>query len=157
LVVSSVSSAALFLGCRKGKDLEPTPRNEAHAAPVGALEAGTESEPEVGAVEDLMREHGVIRRALVVYREAAARLRSESSAVPLDALEKTARLLRRFAEDYHETKLEEAHIFPAVKRAGGEASRDIDTLVAQHRRGREITDYVLAIASKPMSPASAQP
>src|SRR5271157_743897 len=34
-----------------------------------------DDEKEVSAVEDLMREHGVIRRALLVYREGASRLR----------------------------------------------------------------------------------
>jgi hemerythrin-like domain-containing protein len=99
-----------------------------------------------------MREHGVIRRALVVYREAAARLRAQPSAVPPDALRKAARLLRSFAEDYHEKQLEEAHIFPALKRAGGPIVQDVDMLVAQHQRGREITDYVMAVTGGPRGP-----
>jgi hemerythrin-like domain-containing protein len=49
-----------------------------------------------------------------------------------------------FGEEYHEKKLEEAYIFPAVKKAGGPASAYPDILVAQHQRGREITDYILA-------------
>ncbi len=32
-------------------------------------------EPDVTATEDLMREHGVLRRALLVYRESVSRLR----------------------------------------------------------------------------------
>ena len=36
-----------------------------------------DEEKEVGAVEDLMREHGVIRRAILVYREAATKLRAK--------------------------------------------------------------------------------
>jgi hemerythrin-like domain-containing protein len=115
------------------------------------------AENEVGAVEDLMREHGVIRRALVVYREAAARLRADASAVPIDALGKAAKLLREFAEDYHEKQLEEAHIFPELQRAGGKASSHVATLVAQHTRGREITDYLMAVAAAPMTAARAEP
>ena len=98
---------------------------------------------EVTAIEDLMREHGVLRRALFVYTEAAVRLRG-SSPVPPDALQKTAKLFRAFGEEYHEKKLEEAYIFLAVKRAGGEAARYPDILIAQHQRGREITDYLLS-------------
>ena len=105
-------------------------------------------EKEVGAVEDLMREHGVIRRALLVYRESAAKLRSNPSSVDPGALLKTARLFRTFGEDYHERKLEEAHIFPAVRKAGGPAAGYVDVLIAQHNRGREITDYILAVAGK---------
>jgi hemerythrin-like domain-containing protein len=100
---------------------------------------------EVTATEDLMREHGVLRRALFVYSESAAQLRKNPSMVMPDALHKTAKLFRAFGEDYHEKKLEEAYIFPAVKKAGGEAAGYPDILVAQHNRGREITDYILAV------------
>lgn len=105
-------------------------------------------EKEVGAVEDLMREHGVLRRALLANRESATRLRADSSDSDLQALQETALLFRNFGEDYHERKLEEAHIFPAVRKAGGLAASYIDTLIAQHHRGREITDYILAVTSK---------
>jgi len=54
---------------------------------------------EVTATEDLMREHGVLRRALLVYSEAATRLHSNPSAVAPDVLQKTARLFRAFGED----------------------------------------------------------
>jgi hemerythrin-like domain-containing protein len=102
-------------------------------------------EAEVTAVEDLMREHGVLRRALFVYSESAARLRAKPTVVVLVALSKTANLFRGFGEDYHEKKLEEAYIFPAVKKAGGPAAAYPDILIAQHQRGREITDYILTV------------
>jgi len=100
---------------------------------------------EVTAPEDLMREHGVLRRTLLVYTAAAAKLRTDSPAVPPDALQKAAQLFRAFGEDYHEKKLEEAYIFPAVKRAGGPAAAYPDILITQHQRGREITQYILAV------------
>jgi hemerythrin-like domain-containing protein len=93
-----------------------------------------------------MREHGVIRRVLVVYREAASRLRSRPDAVPLEALRRAATLMRTFGEDYHEKQLEEANIFPALVKAGALVAT-VNTLIAQHQRGREITAYVLATAS----------
>ena len=62
---------------------------------------------EVTAAEDLMREHGILRRALLVYQESAMRLRQDAASVPPDALEKAANLFRVFGEDYHERKLEE--------------------------------------------------
>ena len=92
-----------------------------------------------------MREHGILRRALLVYSEAAAKLRANPSVVAPDALQKTAMLFRTFGEEYHERKLEEAYIFPAVKKAGGPAGAYPDILVAQHAGGREITDYILAV------------
>ena len=100
---------------------------------------------EVGAVEDLMREHGVIRRALFVYSESAARIRAQQLPVPSEPLIKTAGLFRAFGEDYHEIRLEEVYIFPAVRKAGGEASKYVDVLIEQHKRGREITDYLLTV------------
>jgi hemerythrin-like domain-containing protein len=100
---------------------------------------------EVTATEDLMREHGVLRRALLVYTAAATKLHSNPSSIPPDALQKTAKLFRAFGEEYHEKKLEEAYIFPAVKQAGGEAATYPDILVTQHNRGREITDYIINV------------
>lgn len=99
---------------------------------------------DVSATEDLMREHGVLRRVLVVYREAARELRHGAAKFDAAALADAAELFRAFGEDYHESKLEEAHVFPAVKKAGGEAGALIDTLIAQHHRGREINAFVTA-------------
>lgn len=99
---------------------------------------------EVTAVEDLMREHGVLRRALFVYSETAARLRSNPSTVAPVALAKTAKLFRAFGEDYHEKKLEEKFIFPPLKWQGGRVAGLADVLISQHSRGREITDYIIA-------------
>jgi hemerythrin-like domain-containing protein len=100
---------------------------------------------EVTAVEDLMREHGVLRRALFIYSEAAISLRGNPLNVPPSTLQRTAKLFHSFGEEYHEKKLEEAYIFPAVKKAGGEAAAYPDILVTQHQRGREITDYVITV------------
>ena len=117
-----------------------------------------DKEPEVTATEDLMREHGVIRRALLVYQETVPKLRKNDNSVDAAALHRTAQLFRTFAEDYHERTLEEQHIFPVVRKMGPELSRYADILVAQHGRGREITDYILAVSGGPrISSAHAEP
>lgn len=108
-----------------------------------------QSEPEVTATEDLMREHGVIRRALLVYSQLTDQLRKSPGTVDAAALHKTAQLFRTFGEDYHERMLEEQHIFPIVRKTKGEAAKYPDILVAQHQRGREITDYALAVTNSP--------
>lgn len=105
-----------------------------------------ESQPDTTAVEDLMREHGILRRLIFVYRETAAMIRKAPTSLDLAALGQAAGLFRTFGEDYHERSLEEAHVFPMVKTSGGRASSLIDTLVAQHNRGRQITDFVAARA-----------
>ena len=93
-------------------------------------------EPEVTATEDMMREHGVIRRALLVYAQLADQLRKAPGAVDAAALHKTAQLFRTFGEDYHERMLEKQHIFPIVRKMKGEAAKYPDILIAQHQRGR---------------------
>jgi hemerythrin-like domain-containing protein len=102
---------------------------------------------DVGAVEDLMREHGVIRRILVVYSEVARKLAGTTS-IDAASLGDAARLFREFGEDYHERALEEQHIFPQLRAARSPASPLVDTLLTQHQRGRSVTDYVFSVASK---------
>jgi hemerythrin-like domain-containing protein len=152
-------AGALVTACRQETRAypEPAPR----AAPVHPLSADASDQSKddaeaLSATEDLMREHGVIRRILVVYRTLAIRLRTKPAAVPLEALQRAARLMHTFGEEYHERQLEEAHLFPAVAAAGGHAAAEIGTLLAQHQRGREITDYVLAITQKSLA-AAAEP
>jgi hemerythrin-like domain-containing protein len=120
--------------------------------------AESEKEPEVTATEDLMREHGVIRRALLVYYEVIPKLRQNPASIDAAALQQTAQLFRRFGEDYHERMLEEEHIFPLVRKQGGALARYADILTAQHRRGREITGYILAVTNGgKISSAHAEP
>jgi len=109
---------------------------------VPALAGCSGGDEDVGAVEDLMREHGVLRRAILVFRESAMRL-GAGQEVDAQALLKTAQLFREFGEEYHEKRLEEENIFPALRKAGGEAGAMVDILVAQHNRGRAIISYVM--------------
>jgi hemerythrin-like domain-containing protein len=126
--------------------------------PQKAQKATEEKELEVTATEDLMREHGVIRRALLLYLELVPKLRQNPASVDAAALQRTANLFRTFGEDYHERMLEEQHIFPLVKKQGPELARYADILTEQHQRGREITDYVLAVSNGPrISIAHAEP
>src|SRR5689334_3501028 len=107
LRVSTLVGAGLILsGCEK-KEPGAAKKNE-------GTQTDEKAEVEVTATEDLMREHGILRRALLVYSAAAVKLRANASAVPPDALQKTAKLFQTFGEDYHEKKLEETYIFPAV-------------------------------------------
>ncbi len=129
--IGGVSSGMILAGRALGV-VEPEPSKEAMGG-------------EVTATEDLMREHGILRRALFVYSEAAMRLRSNLSEVSPGALQKTANLFHTFGEDYHEKKLEEAFIFPAVKKAGGDTAGYTDILIEQHNRGRETTEYILSV------------
>ncbi|HVU31632.1 MAG TPA: hemerythrin domain-containing protein [Sphingomicrobium sp.] len=95
------------------------------------------------ANEDLMREHGVLRRILIVYREVAPKLLTDAASIDGAALANAAKLFQAFGERYHEQLLEEQHIFPIIRKAGGEAAGLVDTLLSQHARGREITAFIL--------------
>ncbi|MGN6516484.1 MAG: hemerythrin domain-containing protein, partial [Rhizomicrobium sp.] len=112
----------------------------------------TEGE-EVPANEDLVGAHGVLRRALLIYREAAQRARADASTIPLPALHDTAVLFRRFGEDYHERKLEEAYIFPQTSKVSPQMRALAATLKSQHDRARQITDYILTLSSRPKFPS----
>jgi hemerythrin-like domain-containing protein len=150
--IGGLSAGLILTGCG---DANKSPAAETRPSP--RQDEGAKG-GEVTATEDLMREHGVLRRALFVYSEASAKLRANPSSVAPDALRKTAVLFRAFGEEYHEKKLEETYIFPAVRGAGGEAASYPDILVAQHSRGREITDYILsATQGAKLGAGSAEP
>lgn len=100
-------------------------------------------EEEVSPAEDLMREHGVLKRALLVYRECVARLEDRKE-FPPDVAAGAAKLIRRFIEDYHE-KLEEEFLFPRFRKAGRLVDL-VDVLDAQHKAGRRLTDRILQAA-----------
>lgn len=115
-------------------------------------------EGEITATEDLMREHGVLRRLLVVYRESAGLLRSGAQGLDVGALAAAADLFRAFGEDYHERQLEEQRIFPKVRKVGGEAGRLADVLQGQHERGRQINEYVKQVCgSGSLATGAAEP
>ena len=120
--------------------------NAANASAAKTAVPGAKDEKEVTPIEDLMREHGILRRALFVFSEAAVVLPNKPAANWIDAIQKAAKLFRAFGEDYHEKMLEEQYIFPLIKRKGasGPAGAYPDILTEQHNRGREITDYILA-------------
>jgi len=112
--------------------------------PAWADEKKKDAEEEISAPEDLMREHGVLNRILLVYEEGLRRLRGKED-VPPDVFHKPATLVRKFVEDYHE-KLEEKFIFPPF-----EKQKKLADLVAvlrqQHDAGRRLTDVVLRNAT----------
>jgi hemerythrin-like domain-containing protein len=89
-----------------------------------------------------MREHGILRRTLIVYSEMIPRLRQKTK-IDIPAIHKAAQLFRSFGEEYHERKLEEGYIFPAAQKIGGPIAALAQILLTQHNRGREITDYIL--------------
>lgn len=107
---------------------------------------------DVSAVEDLMREHGVLRRILLVYEEGLRRLR-EKRELPSAVLHRAAMLVRKFVEEYHE-KLEEEFLFPEFEKRN-ELVPLVKVLRKQHEAGRRATD-IMQRATDTASPTDEQ-
>jgi len=121
LGLGAVATGALVLGACKREDAKET--------------------MDVLPVEDLMREHGVLRRILLVYDACALRLETGQDLSP-DALTRAADIVRRFVEDYHERN-EEEQIFPRFERAHAREPL-VRVLREQHQVGRRLTDAIAA-------------
>jgi len=100
----------------------------------------------VSPAEDLMREHGILKRVILVYNEIDDRL-SRGRGFPPETLLGGAVIIRDFIEDYHE-KLEENFLFPRFEKAG-KLTDLVAILRTQHERGRTLTDLIRANATQP--------
>jgi hemerythrin-like domain-containing protein len=138
LLLAAASGATAFRPWTRAVAQDDSQRNE---------DRGPGEVKDVGSVEDLMREHGVLRRILLVYQQCAGRLR-EGTSVDIAALNRAARLFRTFGEDYHEKTLEEQFIFPPLRKIRGPVAAYADILTLQHHRGRQITDYIIDATSR---------
>jgi hemerythrin-like domain-containing protein len=99
----------------------------------------------IGPIEDLMREHGVLRRVLLIYEEGLRRIAARQD-FPGNLFLTGSQLIRKFVEDYHE-KNEEQFIFPKLLRNAGEARIDVPILLAQHQAGRKLTDEIIRVSA----------
>lgn len=118
------------------------------AAACGGQGRGAESPQahggeEISPAEDLMCEHGVLNRVLLIYEEGIRRLDAPGEKVPVDQFAATASIVRRFIEDYH-GKLEEDFLFPRFEKAG-KMTDLVATLRKQHAVGRKLTDDLLRL------------
>jgi len=122
-VATSITGIALF-GC-KGK------------------EEGEEKE--VSPPEDLMQEHGLLNRILLIYDHCRIQLLNKQL-FDFAALFNAAGIIRTFVEDYHE-KQEENYLFPRFKKAN-RLTDLVDTLLQQHHAGRNITEQITQITKR---------
>ena len=141
-------------GQSRRRFLEALATGAAGLAAAGAAVAGPPDKPakrpeaggeeEVSPAEDLMREHGVLKRVLLVYEESIRRLDAGED-LPPEAVAGAAGIIRTFIEDYHE-KLEEDFLFPRFRKAHRLADL-VDVLESQHRAGRRLTDQTRRLAT----------
>lgn len=131
LLIAGLGTTAL-VACRHG------------AAKAGGEREDKEGEEEVTPAEDLMREHGVLRRILIVWAEAVRRL-GANEPLPPDVLASSTRIVQTFIHDYHEHN-EEQHLFPRFEAAKQQVEL-VATLRQQHKVGRALTDRIAAAAN----------
>jgi len=122
-VVSSVSSLSFLSACKDddndGKKVSPP--------------------------EDLMQEHGVLKRVLLIYDACRIRLINQES-LPIEALSNAAIIIKTFIEDYHE-KQEEDYIFPRFQKAN-QLTGLVKTLLEQHKAGRNVTGEIIQLCKR---------
>jgi hemerythrin-like domain-containing protein len=105
---------------------------------------GAQAAEDISPPEDLMREHGVLNRILLIYVECLGRLPRQNPFEPAP-LVGAAKIIRTFIEGYHE-KLEEDHLFPRFEKAGKLVDL-VKVLREQHQVGRRLTDDILRLAT----------
>src|SRR5690348_10108212 len=103
------------------------------------------NEKEVSPPEDLMQEHGLLNRILLIYDFCKIKLHNKES-FPVRTLFDSATLIRTFVEDYHE-KQEENYLFPRFHKAN-QLTDLVETLLKQHNAGRNITEQILTLSQQ---------
>jgi hemerythrin-like domain-containing protein len=121
VAVTGIVGVNLFQGCKEDEDDEGQ---------------------KVSPPEDLMQEHGVLNRILLVYDNCKIKLVNKES-FPIEAIANAANIIRTFVEDYHE-KQEENYLFPRFKKAN-QLTDLVDILLKQHQAGRRITDQIIQL------------
>jgi len=101
-----------------------------------------EENKKVSPPEDLMQEHGLLNRILLIYDTCKQHIINKQD-FALQALSDSAGVIRTFVEDYHE-KQEEDYLFPRFQKAN-QLTDLVKTLLQQHKAGRAITEQILQL------------
>jgi hemerythrin-like domain-containing protein len=120
---------------------------------LGVLQSCKAENEEVSPAEDLMREHGVLNRILLVYDTCRLHLLNNEQ-FDLASLKDAALIIRNFIEDYHE-KLEEDFLFPRFEKANV-LTVLVQVLSIQHKAGRRLTEQIIQNTSLKSIPDAGQ-
>ena len=102
-------------------------------------------EKEVSPPEDLMQEHGLLNRVLLIYDYCKIKMVNKES-FSAEQLSNAATIIKTFVEDYHE-KQEEDYLFPRFRKAN-QLTDLVDTLLKQHKAGRNITEQIILLTKQ---------
>ncbi|HMG69419.1 MAG TPA: hemerythrin domain-containing protein [Chitinophagaceae bacterium] len=120
--VAGILGVSFLTGCKENKEGE---------------------DKEVSPPEDLMQEHGLLNRVLLIYDNCRTQLLDKKN-LPADQLYHAAGIIRTFVEDYHE-KQEENYLFPRFEKAG-QLTELVKVLRQQHQAGRNITEQLMSLS-----------
>lgn len=123
------------------------------AGPCRAHAAETDPATEVTPSEDLMREHGVLNRVLLVY-EAGLQKFARGEDFDVAILARAAGIVHEFIEDYHERN-EEQQLFPRFRKAR-QMVELVNVLYQQHQAGRRLTDTILGLVPPSQVPGESR-
>lgn len=123
------------------------------AGPNRAHAEETDPATEVTPPEDLMREHGVLNRVLLVY-EAGLQKFASGEDFDVAILARAAGIVHEFIEDYHERN-EEQQLFPRFRKAG-QMVELVNVLYQQHQAGRRLTDTILGLVPRSQVPGESR-
>lgn len=102
-----------------------------------------EESEEISPEEDLMQEHGILKRIMLIYDTCRLHLLNQET-FPIEAISNSAGIIRSFIEDHHE-KEEEDFIFPRFQKAN-KLTDLVAILLEQHKAGRKVTEQILQIS-----------
>ncbi|OPX87353.1 MAG: hypothetical protein A4E53_02535 [Pelotomaculum sp. PtaB.Bin104] len=107
---------------------------------------------EIPPTEDLMREHGVLKRILLIYQDVIECLNGMKPCNPSsikNVVYNTATIAQSFIENYHQ-RLEENYVFPVFFQRGQYVEL-VRVLQEQHNAARHLTNLVLKFSSTQIS------
>jgi len=116
----------------------------------GCREEEGEGQP-VSPPEDLMQEHGLLNRLLLIYDACRLHLVNKEN-FPKETLSGAASIIRTFVEDYHE-KQEENYLFPRFEKAK-QLTELVGILRQQHEAGRIVTEQIMQLTKSQNLPDS---
>lgn len=100
------------------------------------------SQSHVSVGEEIMREHGVLERIMLIYEQIMERLIDDDFQHKI--LGRAARLVDEFIHDYHE-EMEERRVFPVFVKDGKHIEL-VKRLRAQHDTAQAITQELLGMS-----------
>jgi len=102
-----------------------------------------DEDQKVSPPEDLMQEHGLLNRILLIYDTCRMHLGNKED-FPKNAIADAAGIIRTFVENYHE-KQEENYLFPRFQKAN-QLTGLVTVLLQQHKAGRVLIDQIMQLA-----------